>query len=102
MTARRDWLCEFWEAGSTTILLGDHHSVVSQGIGLIRLHTHGGTIKILENVKYVLNLRRNLISTGTLDKNSNLKGSSSKTALAQQTRTHENTQSKSINRERIY
>ncbi|AAF19226.1 Highly similar to Ta1-3 polyprotein [Arabidopsis thaliana] len=68
MTSRRDWFISFQEKGNTTILLGDDHSVESQGQGTIRIDTHGGTIKILENVKYVPHLRRNLISTGTLDK----------------------------------
>ena len=68
MSARRDWFCSFREDGGTTILLGDDHSVKSQGQGSIKIETHGGTIIGLENVKYVPELRRNLISTGTLDK----------------------------------
>ena len=34
----------------------------------IKLNTCGGLIYVLNNVRYVPNLRRNLISTGTLDK----------------------------------
>ena len=68
MSARKDWFCNFREDGGTTILLGDDHSVKSQGQGSIKIDTHGGTITVLENVKYVPELRRNLISTGTLDK----------------------------------
>ena len=49
-------------------MLGDDHSVQSQGQGSIRINTHGGTIKLLNNVRYVPDLRSNLISTGTLDK----------------------------------
>lgn len=66
MTSRRDWFCDFQENGSTTILLGDDHLVESQGQGSIRVNTHGGSIKILNNVKYVPNLRRNLISIGKI------------------------------------
>ncbi|KAG7567097.1 Integrase catalytic core, partial [Arabidopsis thaliana x Arabidopsis arenosa] len=51
MTSRRDWFCNFQENGSTTILLGDDHSVESQGQGSIRINTHGGSIKVLNNVK---------------------------------------------------
>lgn len=40
----------------------------TSGTGSIRLNTHGGTFKIMHNVRYVPNLRRNLISTPTLDK----------------------------------
>ena len=64
MSSRRD----FEESGKTKILLGDDHSVESRGIGSIRINTFGGSIKVLKNVKYVPELRRNLISTGTLDK----------------------------------
>ena len=68
MTSRRDWFVDLQDNGGTTILLGDDLSVQSQGQGSIRINTHGGTIKVLNNVRYVPDLRRNLISTGTLDK----------------------------------
>jgi len=68
MIARRDWFCSFDETKKTTILLGDDHSVEARGQGSIRVNTHGGSIKTLNSVKYVPELRRNLISTGTLDK----------------------------------
>lgn len=50
------------------ILLGDDHTVESRGTGTIKINTHGGSIRTLKNVRYVPNLRRNLITTGTLDK----------------------------------
>lgn len=68
MSSRRDWFSDFEENDGTTILLGDDHTVKSQGQGSIRIKANGGSIRILKNVKYVPNLRRNLISTGTLDK----------------------------------
>ena len=68
MTCRRDWFVEFSEEGSSKILLGDYHTVETLGIGSIRVNTDGGSVKILNNVRYVPTLRRNLISTGTLDK----------------------------------
>ncbi|CAA7041690.1 unnamed protein product [Microthlaspi erraticum] len=68
MTSRKDWFSEFNENASTTILLGDNHTVESKGCGSVKLRTNGGSIKVLNNVRYVPNLRRNLISTGTLDK----------------------------------
>lgn len=68
MTSRRDWFVELKDNGGTTILLGDDHAVQSQGQGSIRINTHGGTITVLHNVRYVPNLRRNFISTGTLNR----------------------------------
>ena len=37
-----------------------------QGIGIINIKAYGGFVKTLTNVMYILELRRNLISTGTL------------------------------------
>ncbi|CAA7015798.1 unnamed protein product [Microthlaspi erraticum] len=68
MTFRRDWFVDFSEEGSSKILLGDYHTVETLGIGSIRVNTHRGSVKVMHNVKYVPTLRRNLISTGTLDK----------------------------------
>lgn len=36
--------------------------------GTIRLNTKGGFVKLMKDVRYVYTLRRNLISTGTLDR----------------------------------
>ena len=68
MTSRCDWFTEFRELQSTKILLGDFHTVETLGIGTVRINTHGGSMKVMHNVRYVPSLRRNLISTGTLDK----------------------------------
>ena len=68
MTSRRDWFLEFSEKDASKILLGDYHSVETLGTGTIRVNTHGGSVKYLKNVGYVPTLRRNLISTWTLDK----------------------------------
>lgn len=62
-----DWFSDFEDKGSTMILLGDDHTVESRGSGTIKLKAHGGSIRLLKNVRFVPNLRRNLISTGTLD-----------------------------------
>lgn len=68
MTSRRDWFVEFSEKDTSKILLGDYHSVETLGTGTIRVNTHGGSVKYLKNVGYAPTLRRNLISTWTLDK----------------------------------
>lgn len=68
MTCHREWFIDFKEVKSAKILLGDYHTVETLGIGTVKLNTHGGTVKMLKNVRYVPSLRRNLISTGTLDK----------------------------------
>lgn len=68
MTCHREWFTEFEEIKSSKVLLGDFHVVETLGIGTVKLNTRGGTVKMLKNVRYVPALRRNLISTGTLDR----------------------------------
>ena len=50
MTCRRDWFVEFSEEVSSKILLGDYLTVETLGIGSIRVNTHGGSVKTLNNV----------------------------------------------------
>ena len=68
MTSMRDWFDTFSELDGNQILLGDNHTVEAKGIGSVRVNTHGGSVTVMHNVRYVPHLRRNLISTGTLDK----------------------------------
>lgn len=49
------------------MLLVDDRAVSVQGIGTILLNTRGGTVNRLERVRYVPNLKRNLISVSSLD-----------------------------------
>lgn len=67
MTSRRDWFDTFNELDGNQILVGDNHTVEAKGIGSVRVNTHGGSVTVMHNVRYLPNLRRNLISTGTLD-----------------------------------
>ncbi|KAL1192839.1 Retrovirus-related Pol polyprotein from transposon TNT 1-94 [Cardamine amara subsp. amara] len=68
MTSRRDWFDTFEELNSGQVLLGDDYSVEDKGIGSININACGGTVKTLNNVRYIPKLKRNLISTSTLDK----------------------------------
>ena len=68
MTCRQDWFVEFTEIGPTKILLGDYHSIETSGRGTIRLNTKEGSVKLMKDVRYVPSLRRNVISTSTLDR----------------------------------
>ncbi|KAL1198006.1 Retrovirus-related Pol polyprotein from transposon TNT 1-94 [Cardamine amara subsp. amara] len=68
MTSRRDWFDTFEELNSGQVLLGDDYSVEVKGIGSINIHAQGGTVNTLTNVRYIPKLKRNLISTSTLDK----------------------------------
>nr|GEZ11521.1 hypothetical protein [Tanacetum cinerariifolium] len=67
MTPRRDFLFDFKEYGGT-ILLGDNRACAIMGIGKVRVHIKNGSSFVLENVCYIPELKRNLISLGTLDR----------------------------------
>ena len=66
ITSRREWFSEFTEATGGRVLLDDR-AVTVQGIGSILIKAKGGTVKKLTNVRYVPNLKRNLISVSSLD-----------------------------------
>lgn len=67
MTSRREWFVEFSEVAGGQVLLADDRAVSVQGIGTIRINANGGTVKCLTNVRYIPNLKRNLISVSSLD-----------------------------------
>ncbi|CAM8963279.1 unnamed protein product [Rhodiola kirilowii] len=50
------------------VMLGDHTVLKIKGIGNVPLKMHDGVIRVLKNVKWVSNLRRNLLSESEFDK----------------------------------
>ncbi|GKC53151.1 hypothetical protein Tco_1075896, partial [Tanacetum coccineum] len=63
MTYMRDYLVHFEEYDGGNVLLGR-----VRGTGNVRVHMRDGSRFVLNNVRYVSELRRNLISLGTLKK----------------------------------
>nr|GEW22315.1 hypothetical protein [Tanacetum cinerariifolium] len=68
MTPRRDFLFDFKEFNGGTVLLGDNRACAIMGIGKVIVQMKDGSCFVLENVSYILDLKRNLISLGTLDR----------------------------------
>ncbi|GJT93084.1 retrovirus-related pol polyprotein from transposon TNT 1-94 [Tanacetum coccineum] len=68
MTSRRDFLFDFKEFDGGTVLLGDNRACVIRGIVKVRVQMKDGSSFVLENVRYIPELKRNLISLGTLDR----------------------------------
>lgn len=50
------------------VIMGNNQQCFVKGIGSMTLRTSDGSLKILKDVRYVPELKRNLISLGTLDK----------------------------------
>ena len=49
------------------MFLGNNKSCQIKGIGSIRIRLHNGLEKVMSNVRYIPELKRNLISLGVLD-----------------------------------
>ncbi|XP_073137773.1 uncharacterized protein [Henckelia pumila] len=67
MSPRKDWFSDFKEAETGYVLLGNNESCKILGVGSIKLKMWDGSVKILSDVRYIPDLKRNLISLGTLD-----------------------------------
>ncbi|GJT83996.1 retrovirus-related pol polyprotein from transposon TNT 1-94 [Tanacetum coccineum] len=68
MMPRRDFLFDFKKFNGGTVLLGDNRACAIMGIGKVRVQMKDGSSFLLENVRYILDLKRNLISLGTPDR----------------------------------
>ncbi|GJW44215.1 retrovirus-related pol polyprotein from transposon TNT 1-94 [Tanacetum coccineum] len=68
MTPRRDILFDFKRFNGGTVLLDDNRACAIMRIGKVRVQMKDGSSFVLENVRYILELKRNLISLGTLDR----------------------------------
>ncbi|GJY59855.1 retrovirus-related pol polyprotein from transposon TNT 1-94 [Tanacetum coccineum] len=68
MTPRRDFLFYIKEFNGGTVLLGDNRACGIIGTKKVRVQMKDGSSFVLENVRYIPELKRNLISLGTLDR----------------------------------
>ncbi|GJY45241.1 retrovirus-related pol polyprotein from transposon TNT 1-94 [Tanacetum coccineum] len=68
ITPRRDFLFDFKEFNGGTVLLDSNRACAIMGIGKVRVQMKDGSSFVLENVHYIPELKRNLISLGTLDR----------------------------------
>ncbi|GJT15278.1 hypothetical protein Tco_0873984 [Tanacetum coccineum] len=68
MTHRRDFLYDFKGFDGGSIRLGDNRTCTIKGTCKVKIQLHDGSSFILEDVRYVPGLKRNLISLGTLEK----------------------------------
>nr|GEY07944.1 putative reverse transcriptase domain-containing protein [Tanacetum cinerariifolium] len=69
MTPRRDFLFDFKEFNGGTVLLDDNRACTIMRIGKVRVQMKDGSSFMLENVRYIPKLKRNLISLGTIKGN---------------------------------
>nr|GEZ73733.1 retrotransposon protein, putative, Ty1-copia subclass [Tanacetum cinerariifolium] len=68
MTPRLDLFSDFMECDGGKVLLGDNRECKIRGIAKVRLQLKDGSSFVLHNVRYIPELKRNMISLGTLEK----------------------------------
>ncbi|GJS47454.1 retrotransposon protein, putative, ty1-copia subclass [Tanacetum coccineum] len=68
MTPRLDIFFDFLECDGGSVQLGDNRECKIRGIGKVRVQLRDGSSFVLNNVRYIPELKRNLISLGTLEK----------------------------------
>ncbi|GJV18496.1 retrotransposon protein, putative, ty1-copia subclass [Tanacetum coccineum] len=68
MTPRLDIFFDFLECDRGSVLLGDNRECKIRGIDKVRVQLRDGSSFVLNNVRYIPELKRNLISLETLEK----------------------------------
>lgn len=63
----RDWFMSLEDTEGDIVYIGNEAQCPIAGIGSVQIKTHDGSIRTLTNVRYVPDLKRNLISLGTLE-----------------------------------
>ena len=67
-TSHREWFHTYDRPNNRgSISLGDDHPCLVAGVGTIRVRMFDGVVRTLSNVKYVLELKKNLISLDYLE-----------------------------------
>ena len=69
MCPNRHWFSSFEELDGGVVLMGNDDACRTKGIGTIRLKMHDDTIRQLTDVRYVPDMKRNLISVGVFNSN---------------------------------
>ncbi|KAK0588992.1 hypothetical protein LWI29_008208 [Acer saccharum] len=67
MCPKKEMFTEFQELNSGSVLMGNNQQCNVEGIGSVALRMYDGMARVFKDVRYVPNLKRNLISLGTLD-----------------------------------
>ena len=68
MTPKKDLFEELCDQDGGSVLLGNNKVCKIIGVGPVRFKLHDESIKMLAEVRYVPDLKRNLISLGELEK----------------------------------
>lgn len=67
MSPNRHWFTDLKLGNYGTVLHGNDQMCLIDGVGNIKLKVHDGSYKVLIEVRYIPQLKRNLISLGVLE-----------------------------------
>ena len=67
MCPHKEWFFKFEEVDGGVVYMGSGDVSYITVMGSIRLRNHDGSIRVLTNGRYVLKLKKNLISLGALE-----------------------------------
>ena len=62
----RDWFTSFEKLEGCSVVMGDDHPCIMEGVGTIPIRMFDGMVRELKEVRYVPQLKRNLNSVGAL------------------------------------
>ncbi|XXG70306.1 hypothetical protein AAC387_Pa06g3094 [Persea americana] len=69
MCPYRDWFTNYQSIDGGKVLMGNNAVCKVVGIGVIKIKMHDGIVRTLSDVRHIPELKKNLISLGTLDSN---------------------------------
>ncbi|KAE8655249.1 hypothetical protein F3Y22_tig00117034pilonHSYRG01568 [Hibiscus syriacus] len=69
ITPNREWFSTYMSVNSGSVYLGDDRCCNIVGIGDVRIKMYDGSVRTLSGVRHIPDLKKNLISLGTLHKN---------------------------------
>ena len=61
MTPVREWFFEFKELDGGVVYMGDDNTCKIKGIGSIKMRNDDGSTRIVRDVRYIPNMKKNLI-----------------------------------------
>ena len=67
MTPKKDWFDTYKPYNGGMVQMGNDATCSVIGIGTVKIKMFDGVVRVLNNVRHVPNLRKNLISLGVLD-----------------------------------
>ena len=68
--SKKRWFSSYQEVNHGKVLLGNNMSCSVVGIGIVAINMFDGMTRTLKEVRHISDLKRNLLSLGTLDKSS--------------------------------